>query len=61
MGESDVPTKHGGTTAATLSRRLLAAPRRVDRARSDAEREWERLSAEVREGLPSPDALTDVG
>jgi len=40
---------------------VLAALRRIDRARLDVEREWERLSAEQRESLPSPDALHEEG
>ena len=40
---------------------VLAALRRIDRARLDLEREWERLSGEQREGLPSPDVVTDEG
>ena len=35
--------------------------RRIDEARGRVEREWERLSGEQREGLPSPDALADEG
>ena len=38
---------------------VLAALRRIDGARSRLEREWQRLSSEEREALPSPDALGD--
>ena len=36
---------------------VLAALRRIDQARSRLEREWQRLSEDEREALPSPDAL----
>jgi len=40
---------------------VLAALRRLAGARSRLEREWERLSADEREALPSPDVVTDEG
>ena len=40
---------------------VLAALRRIDAARSRLEREWQRLSDDQREGLPSPDELHDEG
>ena len=46
---TDLPTRSG----------VLAAPRRIDQARSRLEREWHRLSDDDREALPSPDALAD--
>src|SRR5262245_23936897 len=39
--------------------RVLGLLRQIDRARSDVEREWERLGAEARENAPSPDALAE--
>jgi len=40
---------------------VLAALRRIDGGRPRLEREWERLSDGQREGLPSPDVVTDEG
>jgi len=40
---------------------VLAALRRLAGARSRLDREWERLSGDEREALPSPDALAGEG
>ena len=40
---------------------VLAALRRLVSARSRLEREWERLTDDERESLPSPDAIEDEG
>ena len=40
---------------------VLRMLRRIDDARGRLGREWERLSNDEREGLPSPDALGDGG
>jgi hypothetical protein len=40
---------------------VLRMLRRIDDARGRLDREWERLSDEEREGLPSPDELGDEG
>ena len=48
-------------TALPLPSAVLSALRNIDRARSDVDREWERLSDEAREALPSPDSLVEEG
>lgn len=46
-------------TACPSASAVLSALRRIDEARSHAEREWDRLPDGAREALPSPEALDD--
>ena len=56
----EAPDLDGPELTALPSRSgVLRMLRRIDDARGRVEREWERLSGEQREALPSPDSLAD--